>query len=516
MNELGIVISNDSGPSTDRFSFVLKQGKGIKKNQYVSVPAQSGGFWIGYISEIYKSNRYYERAESILDFEKHVEINSAFPVSEWEFTIAEVKLSGFILPDEKGKYRANRIALPPSPGYKVVEVDEKILFDFLGFDKNGLELGQLESHSIPAKINLTRLLHKHLAILAMSGAGKSYLTSVLLEELLERDSEKGRLAIVLVDVHGEYVGFKRSKYSKNVKVIKGENIRIPMDKFSEYFFAIFPNLSQPQRYVAHRLFKYINEQKTKGKIVSIKELIENLEDILASISTSYKSSIPPIKRNLIELDRQTMFSATEAIPDFTEDIKQGNLLILDLNGVIDQSKRNLIVQYVSKELFKRRRENSIPPSLLILEEAHNFAPNDERKEKVLARSILDTIAREGRKFGLALCVITQRPVGLSSTLLSQCNTHIILRVTNPNDQKHISDSAEGIDSRTLSSITSLKTGQGIIVGSAVNSPVFLKVREKRATTDIKSESLEEMAARYEKERKEREEEKNRDIDSYFD
>ena len=87
-----------------------------------------------------------------------------------------------------------------------------------------------------------------------------------------------------------------------------------------------------------------------------------------------------------------------------------------------------------------------------------------------------------------MCLISQRPVNLSTTALSQCNTHIILRVTNPNDLDHIQMSSEGIDARVAKSITSLKVGEAILVGEAVNSPVFVErtraqiheARERRA------------------------------------
>ena len=81
---------------------------------------------------------------------------------------------------------------------------------FFRFDEKGLNLGKVEYHDTEVKLNLTKLLSKHLAILAQSGAGKSYFTSTLLEELLERKKEQGRVGIIVLDVHGEYSSFAES------------------------------------------------------------------------------------------------------------------------------------------------------------------------------------------------------------------------------------------------------------------------------------------------------------------
>ena len=82
---------------------------------------------------------------------------------------------------------------------------------------------------------------------------------------------------------------------------------------------------------------------------------------------------------------------------------------------------------------------------------------------------------------------------MSTTALSQCSTHIILRVTNPYDLDHIKQTSEGIDQRTLDMITSLRTGEAIIVGEAVNYPVFFKVR-KRVSQESRHETTLEKAA----------------------
>ncbi len=133
---------------------------------------------------------------------------------------------------------------------------------------------------------------------------------------------------------------------------------------------------------------------------------------------------------------------------------------------------------------------------MFLEEAHNFIPEGASSSDVPTKGVFETIAREGRKFLCSLVIISQRPIKLSTTVLSQCNTHIIMRITNPYDLGHIGQSSEGITNNTLKSLTSLQVGEALIVGEAVRYPVFIKVR-KRESWEKKASNMERQAKEFE-------------------
>ncbi|MBR9707026.1 MAG: ATP-binding protein, partial [Candidatus Diapherotrites archaeon] len=175
----------------------------------------------------------------------------------------------------------------------------------------------------------------------------------------------------------------------------------------------------------------------------------------------------------------------------------GQLTVIDLSNIIDVQRKQVIAAYLARNLFKERRAKNIPPFLLVLEEAHQFVPEGTKKEYAVARGIMETIAREGRKFGASLCLISQRPIQLSTTVLSQCNTHIVMRITNPYDLDHIGKSAEGIDRRALDMITSLRVGEALIVGEAVNYPTFFKVRWRKSEPSPHERTLEEASNDFE-------------------
>ncbi len=508
---LGTVISTEDSPTTLEYAFVLDAGSPVKKGQFVQTTSEEG-IVFGYVAEITRANRYFERAESVAEYEKEAPVSSHFPIKSWEYAVAQIRVLGRM--EKRGEhYFQHRVSLPPSPGTKVVEADELLLKDFVGFVENGLMLGKLQNHEIDAKIDLTRLFQKHLAILAMSGAGKSHLASVMLEELLDRKAEDGRIATVIIDIHGEYSGFKRDpEYGRKVRVVNGKEISIPFRQLTPGMFSSwFPEISSVARNEIGKILREMGAQeKNERRLFGITDLIKRVE-----ASNIRKNVQEPILRALYELKSINLISQSKENPAFRKQVLPGEMLVLDLSDLEDMRKKKLIVSYVANRLFKLRMKGQIPPAFLLVEEAHNFAPEKAKMAHNPSKSIIEKIAREGRKFGLALGVVSQRPVNLSTTTLSQCNTHILLRVTNPNDLKHIEESAEGIDSRMARSITSLKVGEGIIVGEAVRYPIFIEIRDRKSRKMEKGKALHLQAIEYEGEATKTEEEEEEELEAFL-
>jgi len=490
---LGLVIAREESPSTTEFFFVVK-GE-VKKGQYVQLEHGPGKLF-GYVSEMFKSNRYFERAESVAEFERGQGMSN-FPSASWEHTIAQVRILGIF---NKGFERAFS---PPSPGTEVSDANPALLRNFLGFDESGLDFGKIEHHDVPARISMTRLLQKHFAILAMSGAGKSHLASVLLEELLGRKKEDGRVAVIVVDIHGEYMGFAHDPvFGPRTTLIDGSEISVPLRKVSpETMMEWLPNLSAPQRDMLRQSLSDLRQKHKETEGAGFKDLLATVE--LSEIARDEVKRA--LRRSLMELKRYRFLSRKTENPKLMSEVKPGHLMVLDFSTIDSLRKKQILVALLARRLFNLRKKGRIPPFLLLIEEAHNFAREKAEESEAVSRSIIETIAREGRKFGACLCLISQRPVNLSTTALSQCNTHIILRVTNPNDLDHIQMSSEGIDARVTKSITGLKVGEAIIVGEAVNHPVFIKVRDRKSEKREKGAPLHQQASEFEekKERKEK-------------
>lgn len=498
MRILGTIVTTEDSPSTTEFSFVIAgKDSTVKKGQFVQTITKNNERMFGYIHEMFRANRYFERAESVAEYERIADMEKNFPIDSWEHMIAKVRVLGNY---REGKF--SRTFVPPSPGAKIIDAEEEILKKFLGFDENGMMLGNIQHHNVEAHISMTRLLQKHLAILAMSGAGKSHLASVIIEELLDRKKEHGRIATVVIDIHGEYAGFQfDEKYGKDVTVIQGKDIRIPLRKINpEIFEEWLPNLSGAQREVLRHSLHELRASADDKEGYGLKELFTEIEE---SESTKRDESKKTLMRALGEIRRYKFISRNNEMPKLRK-LEPGKMLIFDFSDIDSLRKKQILVSYIGRRLFSLRKKSKIPPFALFIEEAHNFAREKAEAYEAVSRSIIETIAREGRKFGASLCLISQRPVNLSTTALSQCNTHIILRVTNPNDLMHIEMSSEGIDSRIAKSITSLKTGEAIIVGEAVNYPVFIDIRNRKSVKRERGKPLHDQAREFEEEKAKKE------------
>lgn len=480
MQEIGTVISSESGPNSTEFWFVLNDNKGVpvRKGQFIQLNTQDG-ILVARVEDIIKTNRYYQRAESVSEFERSGKpLVEQFPVDRWEYLIAQAYPLGVF-----GDGIQRRVTFPPSPGNDVYPIDEQLLHNVLGLDVNsGLDIGKIEFHNVNAKLNVTRLFQKHLAILAMSGAGKSYFTSILIEEVLNRERTQ-RPSIILIDPHGEYGGFAQDeRYRTSTKVYNTDEVSIATNTLSAYQLSILqPKISAVQR---RELNPVIRKLRGENPTYNMGDLIEAV--LNSDIKDNKTKSV--LASWLHELEYTKLFSNKD-YPSIKDLAYQGNLSILDLSDIVDIKRKQIIVSYFAWKLFEARRQKKISPFVLFVEEAHQFAPQSE-EQSALSRGIIEQIAREGRKFNACLVLITQRPVGLATTALSQCNTHVIMRVTNPMDLDHIKESSEGITNAVLDSIPGLKVGEAYIVGEAVNYPILVNVRVRKSKPSEKGMRLE--------------------------
>jgi len=483
MQEIGTVISTLEGPSTRQFSFVINKDTVVRRGQFVQLKAQDG-ILIGRVSDVLKTNKYFMRPDTVKEYEssgRHMD--DLFPVDNWEYLVAEVQAlgvhtgSGFV-----------DSSFPPSPGTRVTEPDNQILSELFGLEKSGLHIGSIPHHDVEVRLSPTRLLQKHLAILAISGAGKSFLTSVILEELLERRPEQGQLAVIVIDTHGEYASFADDpKYAGRVSVFPVSDVQIGLSNLRGYQVSEFlPGLSYTQ---IRELVKIMESLRKKN--YSLSDLIDAV-DASEKINSKTKDVLIT---TLMGLKMTGVFGVAD-YPSLDELARQGRLSIIDLSETTNLSRKQILVAYIARKLFNARKDGIIPPFLLVLEEAHQFVPETMKKEHAISKGIMQTIAREGRKFHSSLCLISQRPIQLSTTVLSQCNTHIILRITNPYDLDHIGKSSEGLNRGVIRQISSLKVGTGIIVGEAVNFPLFVKIRPRSSKASEKGLPLERAAVEY--------------------
>jgi len=478
--KVGTIISTLDSPSTGIFYFVADDKDSVRKGIFVQVLTKEGKL-IGRIEEIIVTNRYFMQPETISNY--NISINSHFPTDKWEYFVCKVQCLGVI------NENVRRASYPTSPGEPVFIAEAENLKKVFRFAEEGIHLGTLLGHNIPVKLNMNRLFQKHLAILALSGAGKSYATAVLVEELLNRSEKQGKVGLIVIDPHGEYSAFAYDeKFSSKVNLIKGRDIRIGLPTLPTYYLETFlPDMSFVQKRDLIKVFEMMRKGENVFGIGELMAMVMSDESIKQATKEVLLS-------NLETLNHHHIFGYYD-IPAVPTMITPGKLTILDVSDITSNRKRQMIASYFLRELFNRRVSGTIPPFIVFIEEAHNFAPEKSSKHN-FSKTIVETLAREGRKFNAILCLISQRPVHLSTTSLSQCNTHMYLRITNPYDKKHIGESSEGLTQELLNQITSLEVGEAVLVGEASQFPLFVGIRKKTVCDAKIGKSLEEECKEY--------------------
>ena len=487
--KVGTVFNFLQLPDVHKFPFVINKENEqmrVQKGQFVYTRSIEG-YLIGIVEKILLLNEYFSDALTIKAYNNESNPNilkGLFPSDDFEYAIAIVNNLGVIEFDEDHKIsKVKRMSYPAYPGKEVFTVEDDILKEFIGLDyEQGLEIGNLKVANLKAKISINRLLNKHFAILSISGGGKSYLTSILIEELLSRENKCGTPAVILIDVHGEYTYLKSIPALRDkITVVDSIYSQISVPNMNAYVFRKYQE--QISGVQVRELSKHIKEVKKSNEFYSIQDLINQIEND----EHGNKNTKQALIGWLSELKRLNLFG-TEENPKLNNLIKPGHLYIFNFEKETSIRKKQILVDYLGNRLFFLRRTDKIPPFLLIIEEAHQFCP-EAAHSKALSKYILETIAREGRKFMACLCLISQRPKKLSSTALSQMNSKMILNIKNPYDLKHLMDSSEAITKEYADLISSLGVGEMLLMGNAVNYPIFIEIRKRIYKSKVEDLSL---------------------------
>jgi len=441
---LGRISSN---VTTKDFSF--KAEAKVKKLQYIAVKDFEGRWILSYVDSM---------------------------TSYMNSTVAKAKVIGSR--DSRGFLKP--LSMPFEPGTPVYMADDELIKATLGLKDDGLYIGILEGYNIPLYLPPKHLITKHVSILAKTGTGKSYAAAVLLEELIEKG-----IPAVVIDPHGEYKTLvEENKKENEVSQMKrfGITPKSYRDNVQVFDLGQVNPIKLDSRLSAEEIFEMLPTKISPGQEGLLYSAIKNLmgkdytiKDIIDEIGSAESS----VKRNLVSLleflESTKLFSVN---PTGADDIvKEGKLTIIDLKEA-NPDVQQMVVFSLAKKLFTARKYGKIPEFFFVLEEAHNFCPERGLGE-VASSKMLRTIASEGRKFGVGLCIISQRPAKVDKNVLSQCSTQIILKVTNPNDIRAIMESVEGVDLGTREEIKDLPIGMAMVVG-VTDQPLIVNIRIRRS------------------------------------
>lgn len=402
--------------------------------------------------------------------------------------------------------------IPPVPGDAVFLASSDTLAKVLSPKKQeqtgAAHIGSLLTRSegeVPVVLSIKDVVSTHLAILASTGSGKSYTAGVLIEELMRPHN---RAAVLIIDPHGEYhtlstiQGNERFRgadgYQPEVKIFTHEGIKVRFSTLTEadIKYLLPEGTSEKMLHFLHQAFGKLADGRKK----SDQWAYHDLRDEIAAQkygnegkngNSNDGGNVSSIEGLLWRMDSR--FDKKGGIFHDVEHLKlkdlflPGRVTILNLSD-IEQNEQQVIVGTLLRRVNKARMmtvrgevlneadENYLPyPVFTLLEEAHRFAPAGT---SVVSTNILKQILSEGRKFGVGIGLITQRPGKLDQDVLSQCMTQIIMRIVNPIDQQTVAQSVEGAGRGQLDELPALTKGQAVISGVGVNTPVMCRIRQR--------------------------------------
>jgi hypothetical protein len=376
---------------------------------------------------------------------------------------------------------------PASPVYKA---KEPLIAEVMGLkkrEKTGAYIGMLRGHNIPVELDINTLVQRHVSVLAKTGAGKSYLVGVLLEEFLRHN-----VTCIVVDPHGEYnsLRFRSERTPRDP-----ERFGVEPKGFKEKIVEFSPETTlnreaKPLTFSlknldARELLTFMGFTNIRSYVAPLKSLIESVA--LANPDYALKDLIRAAHARALE-EANIGFAALAERLEYLEETRllapvgtsihdlvvEGKMTILNFRGVAPDIQE-LVVTRILSSFFELRKRDKIPPLFLVIEEAHNFCP---QQGQALSSRTLKTIASEGRKFGMGMCVVSQRPARVDKNILSQCATQLILQVTNPLDLKAITQSIEGLTEGMTEMIQTLTVGTALVSGGGFHTPLFCEVRPR--------------------------------------
>jgi DNA helicase HerA-like ATPase len=403
----------------------------------------------------------------------------------------EERLTGRIHGFRRG---VTRYPIPGALIYPATSNDLKQIYASDG--RANVQIGTVfPTKDIRAGLYIDAMLGKHFALLGSTGTGKSTSAALILHRICEAAPEGH---IVMIDPHGEY----SAAFKQTGQIFDVSNLQMPywLMNFEEHCEVFLTTSGNDRQEDADILAKCLLQARGKnrlaesmGKITVDSPIPYLLSDLSNAIQTEMgkldkAGSSAPYMRVKGKIDEikadpryQFMFSGMlvgDTMGEFIGKIfrlpSRGKpISIIDVSGV-PSDITSTVVAVLSRLIFDFAiwaRDEKTRPILLVCEEAHRYVPNEKNSDGSSVGRILSRIAKEGRKYGISLGLITQRPSDLAEGVLSQCGTIISMRLNNDRDQAFVKAAMPEGARGFLDSIPALRNRECIICGEGVSIPM---------------------------------------------
>lgn len=416
-------------------------------------------------------------------------------------------------------YFERRVGQYPTTGAEVHAIGSaEIRRMFERFHAEGFEVGALTTHpSIKVSLHASNLFGRHLAILGQTGAGKSWTVASIVQKAV---AEMPKAHIIILDLHGDYCwkgedGIRHYAFSEAiVRHVDARELEIPywLMTFAELcdlliehsereatnqtaFFRdcllegrqaenadATPPLNLPRVTVDTPIYFSLDELLGKVKAKNIERVGNRQGPMFGNFSRflmRIESKLNDARYDFLlkPQTRKSSASLSDLLRDFVGlgDPKVA-VTVIDLSSVPFDVRPTVAAQ-VGRLAFEFNYWNPKYrefPILLMCEEAHAYIPRVSESQFAGSRKSMERIAKEGRKYGVGLGIVSQRPHEVSETVLAQCGTFICLRITNPDDQAYVRRLVPESEGDLVSVLAGLGRGEALVLGEAVPLPTRLQ------------------------------------------
>lgn len=427
--------------------------------------------------------------------------------------------------DSKGQFDRG-VGQYPTTGAEVHAIgtaDIAKMFD--RFLSKGFSVGKVTTHpSLKVCLDPSNLFGRHFAILGQTGSGKSWTVASLVQKTVE---VMPKAHIIILDLHGEYC-WKREDGSRHyafadtiVRHVDARDLEIPywLMTYAELcdllvergereatnqtaFFrdcllegreaenkSANPPLGLARVTVDTPIYFSLDEVLTKVRAKNV-ERVGNRQGPMFGDFDRFLMRLES-KLNDLRYDfllkprmRNTSVSLSALLRDFVGlgEPKRA-VTVIDLSSVPFDVRPTVAAQ-IGRLAFEFNYWNPKYrefPILLVCEEAHAFIPRASESQFAGSRKSMERIAKEGRKYGVGLAVVSQRPHEVSETVLAQCGTFVCLRITNPDDQGYVRSLVPESEGDLVSVLAGLGRGEALVLGEAVPLPTRLQFDKPNPT-----------------------------------
>jgi hypothetical protein len=366
------------------------------------------------------------------------------------------------------------------------------------------------------QVLIDKLFGRHTAVLGTSGAGKSWTVASLLQTAMAR---LPHTRIVFLDLHDEYrTAFPENfaRLGRKVRHIASADLRIPhwclnAEELEALFVsrestaanqsALFKSIIKELRGPAGKAAGLGNSSVSVDTPVffSFAEFVAKVNDLDTEMVPGARagaekqgqwfgklSNLITRMESRFEDPRYQFLFSDSALPGTPFDEVLARLFgadgtvqmtVLDLSGLPSEIL-SIIVGVLGRLAFEYKYWDKNPnllPVTLVLEEAHNYLPRTDEASHRICLDRIERIAKEGRKYGINMIVVSQRPSEVSETVLSQCGNFVVLRLTNPADQAYVKRLLPDFLAVAVDMLPYLRTGEAVLSGEAVEVPTRVRV-----------------------------------------